>query len=101
MRQVVQSEGFRWQGGTLILEVRVQPRASANVIEGVENARVRIRVTAAPVDNAANEKVVAMLAKAFGVSKSKVRLLAGAGARNKRLAIEDPRRLPEWVSKPG
>lgn len=91
---------FRWQGSTLVLEVRVQPRASANAFGDVENGRLRVRVTAAPVDNAANEKLIAMLAKEFGVSKSKVRILAGAGAREKRVAIDAPRRLPDWIPEP-
>ena len=90
---------FQWKGNTLVVDVRVQPRASANELGGVENGRLRVRVTAAPVDNAANEKVIAMLAKAFGVSKSRVRLQAGAGAREKRFAIEAPRRLPDWASE--
>lgn len=101
MRVVTESDCFHWQGETLVLEVRVQPRASANTFQGVENGRLRIRVSAAPVDNAANEKVIAMLAKEFGVAKSRVRLLAGAGAREKRIAIDAPRRLPEWISRSG
>ena len=94
------SDCFRWQGDTLIIEVRVRPRADANAIGKVENGRLRVRVSAAPVDNAANAKLTAMLAKAFGVAKSNVRVLAGAGARDKRIAVEAPRRLPDWVSPP-
>lgn len=85
---------FRWDGQTLVLEVRLSPRASDNSLAGVSNGRVRIRVTAPPVDNAANQRMIALLAKEFGVAKSSVRLLAGAGQRDKRVAIENPRRWP-------
>jgi len=90
---------IRWDGENLILEIRLQPRASENSLPGIENGRVRIRVTAAPVDDAANRRMIAILAKEFGVAKSKVRLLAGSRQRDKRVAIETPRRRPEWLEQ--
>lgn len=90
---------FRWDADTLVLEIRLQPRASRPALAGVDSGRLRIRVGAAPVDNAANREMVALLASEFGVAKSRVRLLAGATARDKRVAIEGPRRLPSWVSR--
>ena len=91
----------RWNGDTLIVDVRVQPRARSNDFGIVENGRLRVRVTAAPVGNAANDKVIAMLAKIFAVPKSSVRLQAGARAREKRFAIDAPRRLPAWAPRRG
>jgi YggT family protein len=71
----------RWDGENLILEIRLQPRASGNALLGIENGRLRIRVTAAPVDDAAKLGMMAILAKEFGVAKSRVRLLAGSRKR--------------------
>ncbi len=88
---------FRWDGEALVLEVRLLPRAGDNSVADSVNGRLRIRVTAAPVDNAANQRMIALLAKEFGVAKSRVRLLAGARKRDKRVAIEGPRRLPGWL----
>jgi uncharacterized protein (TIGR00251 family) len=88
---------FRWDDETLVLEIRLQPRASDNALAGVNDGRLRIRVTAAPVDNAANRRMIALIAKEFGVAKSRVRLLAGATKRNKRVAIESPGILPEAI----
>ncbi len=88
---------FRWDDETLVVEIRLQPRASDNALVGISNGRLRIRVTAPPVDNAANQRMIALLAKAFGVAKSRVRLLAGAGKRDKRVAIERPGKLPEGI----
>jgi len=93
-RQRGETDCFRWDGQTLVLEIRLQTRASENALMGISNARVRVRVTAAPVDGAANQRLIAVLAKAFGVAKSRVRLLSGVRERDKRVAIEDPRRMP-------
>ena len=88
---------FRWNDETLVVEIRLQPRARDNALAGISDGRLRIRVTAPPVDNAANQKMIALLAKAFGVAKSRVRLLAGAGNRDKRVAIVGPTKLPEGI----
>ena len=88
---------FRWNGETLVLEIRLQPRASDTALAGVSNGRLRIRVTAAPVDNAANQRMIALLAKEFGVAKSRVHLLAGATKRNKRVSIDSPGKFPGGI----
>ncbi|GMQ77220.1 MAG: hypothetical protein BMS9Abin01_2543 [Gammaproteobacteria bacterium] len=85
---------FRWDGETLVLEIRLQPRANDDSLVGISDGRLRMRVTAAPVENAANQRMIAILAKEFGVAKSRVRLLAGSRGRDKRVAIKAPRRLP-------
>ena len=97
----MESRGFRWDGDTLVLEVRLQPRAGSNAVVGVDNGRLRIRVSAAPVDNAANRRMIALLADEFGVAKSRVRIVAGAGKRDKRVTIDEPRRQPAWLANNG
>ncbi len=71
------------------LALHVTPRASRNVIEGAdEQGRLRIRVSAAPVDGAANDAVVALLAAELDVRRSAVTLIAGATSRHKRCHVE-------------
>ncbi len=71
------------------LSVRVTPRASRDVVEGVDEAgELRVRVTAAPADGAANKAVVRLVAKAAGVPRSTVEIVAGATSRHKRLRLE-------------
>ena len=71
------------------LEIRVTPRASSNRIEGVDTAgRLKIKVTAPPVEGAANRAVIKLLAKALGVSEGKVTVIRGETSRNKTLEIE-------------
>lgn len=73
--------------GALRFAVRVQPRASRAAIEGLHGDALRVRVTAPPVDGAANEAVVALLAEALGVPRSAVRVVAGASGRRKVVEV--------------
>ena len=49
---------------------------------------LRVRVKASPVDDAANEALVQLLAKRLGVRKSSVTLVSGETARNKTIEVE-------------
>ncbi len=80
-----------------MLEVRVQPRASRDEVVGIVDGRVRIRVSAPPVGDAANDRLKAFLAREFGVSRGRARILAGHKAKDKRLAIDAPGRIPRWL----
>lgn len=90
---------YRWQGDTLVLSVRVQPKASKNEIigpcdDGQGGQSLKIRITAPPVDGKANAHLIKFLAKSFGVAKSQVSVVAGETGRNKRISIDAPNRLP-------
>jgi uncharacterized protein (TIGR00251 family) len=69
------------------LTVEVRPRASRNEISVTEGTRVRVRVTAAPADGAANEAVRDLLAEALGWARSRVEILRGHTARTKVVRI--------------
>jgi len=73
--------------GSYELSVRVTPRASANRIESQPDGSVKAWVTAAPADGAANEAVLALLAKELGIPKSALSIVKGHAARNKRIRI--------------
>lgn len=74
--------------GGVQFAVRVIPRASKNAVQGELGDAVKIRLCAPPVDGAANAALVEYLAEVLGVSRSKVRIVAGATGRNKRIAVE-------------
>lgn len=76
------------QGGVL-LRVRVQPRARAERLEGVQGDQLRVRLTAPPLDGAANAACIALLAKTLGVSRSRVQIRSGARGRDKVLHLAD------------
>ncbi len=72
--------------GTLI-RLRVQPRASRERVEGVRDGYVRLRLTAPPVDGAANAACIALLAKILDISRARIQLQAGEKSREKLIHI--------------
>ena len=83
----------RWDGPDLVLTVRVQPRASRDELR-LEGARLRVRITAPPVDGAANSHLLRFLADAFGVANSRAELVRGSSGRDKIVRIMAPKTLP-------
>lgn len=86
---------FRWDGDDLILECHLQPAARSDDFCGLHGDRLKIRLTAPPVEGKANAHLMAFLAKAFGVSKSQVSLISGELNRQKRVRICSPKKLPD------
>jgi len=74
---------FRASATGTSIAVRVQPRASRNEIAGLRGSELRIRLTAPPVEGAANDALILFLARALGVSRSDLALVSGAGSRSK------------------
>ena len=74
------------------LRVRLTPAGGADRIDGSawdeKGQYIRARVRAAPENNEANRALEALIAKAFGVAKSKVSVTRGHAARVKTLEIE-------------
>ncbi len=70
------------------IEVYVQPRASKTELAGMHGGVVKIRVAAPAVENAANRALVEFLAERIGVSKRRVRVVAGATGRRKIIEID-------------
>ena len=83
----------------MILEILVQPRANRNEVAGIHGDRLKIRVTAPPVEGKANEQIIKLLAKVFGVPKSHVMVLCGARSRNKRIGVRNPCIYPDWMKR--
>jgi uncharacterized protein (TIGR00251 family) len=71
-------------------EIRVMPRAPRAGVAGVRDGRLLVRVTAPPVDSAANEAAVRVLAKALDVPSAAVRISSGQTNRNKIVEIAVP-----------
>jgi hypothetical protein len=65
--------------------VRAQPRSGRSEIAGLMGDVLKVRLRAPPVDGAANEELVMLLARALGVPRSRVELLRGAAGRTKLL----------------
>ncbi len=87
-------------GDDLLLRVYVQPRASRDGIAGRHGDALKIRLTAPPVDGAANEALCRFLAKACGVAKSAVTVESGDASRRKTVRIRAPQTLPDEFGIP-
>ena len=70
------------------INVRVQPKASRNQVDGFEDGTLRLRVTAPPTDGKANAGVITLLAKTLGVSKSRLEIVRGHSSRSKVVSID-------------
>lgn len=85
------SSPIRQSPSGILVDVWVAPRASRDNIGGLHGDRVKVAVSAPPVDGAANEAVRIALAKALGVAKSQVEVVSGQKGRQKTLAVSgDP-----------
>lgn len=89
----------------MTLRVRVQPRASRDAIAGERGGALLVRLTAPPVEGAANQALSRLLGKALGLPPSAVEVLRGATGRDKLLRIAgasagDLRRLATPAERP-
>jgi hypothetical protein len=82
-------ENARQDGPDVVLPVRVQPKASRDAISGGGDGRIRVALTAPPVEGAANAALCIFLAKRFGVAKSRVTVESGLKSREKTVRIRD------------
>lgn len=73
--------------GGVAFAVRVTPRASRNTIEGEHAGALKVRLTAPPVEDRANEALRHLLAERLNVPASAVRIVAGEKSRTKRVAV--------------
>jgi uncharacterized protein len=70
------------------LTVRLSPNAGANRVDGVVDGALRARVAARPVDGAANEALIALVAEDLGIARGRVSVVRGGRSRLKVLAVE-------------
>jgi uncharacterized protein (TIGR00251 family) len=73
--------------GGVTFAVRVMPRASRDAIEGEHDGALKIRLTAPPVEDRANDALRRLLAERLNVPVSAVRIVAGEKSRTKRVLI--------------
>ena len=75
----------------MFLNIRLQPRASRSEVQVAasnEADQLRVRVTAPPVDNAANAALLKLISDFFDVSRGRLSIVAGQQSRNKTLRVD-------------
>lgn len=70
------------------IEILVQPRASRAKLGPMHDGRLKVAVTAPPVDGEANAAVIELLAKELGIPRRQIEVIAGASSRRKTVRIE-------------
>ena len=74
--------------GKVTFKVRVVPRSSRTEIVGEHDGALRVRLTAPPVEGAANLALVRLLARALDVSPGAVEIISGKSSRTKTFSIK-------------
>jgi hypothetical protein len=78
---------YRARPDGIQLDLRVTPRSSRTAVGGLHGERLIVRVSAPPVDGAANEAVREAVAEAFDVARGAVQLVRGETGRDKTVAV--------------
>jgi hypothetical protein len=78
---------MREKDGAVIVKVLLQPRASRDGVVEQQGDSLKIRVTAPPIDNQANKKLCALIAKLVGVGRKQVEVIGGHTGRVKQVKI--------------
>ena len=72
--------------------MHAQPGARRSEVQGVHGDAIKVRIKARPVDGAANQALLELLAEGMRVPRSRCTLMAGETGRRKRVRIEGPDR---------
>ena len=75
------------RAGRAYFAVRLIPRASRNAVAGVRDGVLQVRVTAAPVNGAANRALLDLLGKTLRIGPTAIRIESGATSARKRLSV--------------
>lgn len=88
-----------WQDQDLVLYLVIQPKAAKDEVAGVLEGRLKIRITAQPLENQANLHLQKWLSKAFKVAKNQVILEKGSQSKQKQFRIMRPKHIPTWLNE--
>jgi uncharacterized protein (TIGR00251 family) len=71
----------------IILPVRVVPRAGRSGIDGIRQGAFLVRLNAPPVEGAANDELIDVIARTLHVPRRNVTIVSGGRSRNKRVHV--------------
>ncbi|MFO1258265.1 MAG: DUF167 family protein [Gammaproteobacteria bacterium] len=90
---------FEWQDQDLILYLVIQTKAAKDEVSGILQGRLKIRITAQPIENQANLHLQKWLSKSFKVAKNDVILEKGSQCKQKQFRIINPKHIPSWLDE--
>ena len=83
----------------ICIEVKVEPRSSKKGLAGVLGNKLKVKLTAPPVDGAANEQLVEVLAEAFDIKKSAIKIIRGQSSKTKVVELIGISSIPPGDSR--
>lgn len=87
----------RFDGSSWLVRVWISPGAKASECLGVVEGRLKLKISAPPVDGKANEALTRFVAKKLGLPKSRVSLQSGESSRKKTLRVDAADISPELL----
>jgi uncharacterized protein (TIGR00251 family) len=78
---------YEIEGADVVFRIKAVPASSKNVISGVHDDALKIKIKAPAVEGAANKELVKFLSKTFKVAKSDIRFIGGETSKQKRLKL--------------
>ena len=79
----------------ILFKTLVQPRSSENKILGRHGDALKIKLTAPPVDGAANKMLITFLSKILGIPKTRIQIKTGSAGRQKQIMVRCAKSNPE------
>lgn len=73
--------------GGVVIDIRVTPRGRKSELSGMRGGALHVRLAAPPVDGAANDALIEVMAAALHVPRRSVSIVAGAASRRKRVQV--------------
>ena len=82
----------------MVLRLYIQPKASRDQIVGLHGEKLKVAITAPPVDGQANAHLIKFLAKQFKVAKGMIVIEKGELGRHKQVRINNPQLIPAAIT---
>ncbi|MBR1544496.1 MAG: YggU family protein [Alphaproteobacteria bacterium] len=76
-----------------IFQIHLCPNAKKDEINGTFDGKIKISITAQPIDGKANEALIKFLSKKFHISKSSIEILRGLTSRDKTICIDSDKEI--------
>jgi hypothetical protein len=73
--------------GGIIIDVKVEPRASRTEVLGIHGNALKVKLTAPPVEGRANKQLIEVLSEYFGLKKRQLEVIGGSASRRKTVLI--------------
>lgn len=79
---------FTAAANAITFTIRAQPRATKSTVVGEVEGALKVKLAAPPVDGAANEELIRLLATVFAVPRRAVTILSGTTSKNKIVRLD-------------